>query len=272
MTDDALLRDATRPWTTEEKLHAAIHGPVFRDLLRRDSVVVERDGWFQITTPSSRSVLNEVVLSRVAAEEADRTIEEVVGHYRALGLPVKWCVGPWTELADFGARLEARGFRFWDVRGMVCAAALALTVPSSVVVESVTADNQAEFDATFVSGWDLGADALAAFSLQHREVIERAPRRVLFFLARVDGAPAATTALVLRDGPRPFGYLVGAQVLAAYRGRGIYRALIEARLAALRAEGITLAVTHARESTSAPMLEHLGFETAFRSRCYVLDA
>jgi hypothetical protein len=35
---------------------------------------------------------------------------------------------------------------------------------------------------------------------------------------------------------------------------------------------MTLAVTHAREATSAPMLEHLGFETLYPYECLYLDA
>jgi hypothetical protein len=57
-------------------------------------------------------------------------------------------------------------------------------------------------------------------------------------------------------------------VLPAARGRGAYRALVAARLAFLRARHVEYAVTQAREATSAPMLEHLGFETLFRSTCW----
>jgi hypothetical protein len=39
----------------------------------------------------------------------------------------------------------------------------------------------------------------------------------------------------------------------------------------LRARGCGCAVTQAREATSAPILERLGFETLFTSRCYVLE-
>jgi GNAT superfamily N-acetyltransferase len=61
------------------------------------------------------------------------------------------------------------------------------------------------------------------------------------------------------------------QVFDAHRGRGAYRALLAARLARLRALGIGLATTHAREHSSAPILERLGFETVFRHRVYQLD-
>jgi hypothetical protein len=65
--------------------------------------------------------------------------------------------------------------------------------------------------------------------------------------------------------------MIGTQVVVEARGRGLYRALVGARLAFLHGMGIGYAVTHAREETSAPILEHLGFETLFRSTCWVLD-
>jgi hypothetical protein len=61
-------------------------------------------------------------------------------------------------------------------------------------------------------------------------------------------------------------------VLESTRGQRLYRGLVAARLASLRARGMRLAVTQAREGTSAPILERLGFATLFRSKCYVLDA
>ena len=74
--------------------------------------------------------------------------------------------------------------------------------------------------------------------------------------------------MLLRD---DYGYFVGGAVMEEARGRGVYRCLVEARLAFLRDRGIEYAVTIAREATSAPVLEHLGFETLFRGACYELD-
>ena len=89
-------------------------------------------------------------------------------------------------------------------------------------------------------------------------------RELVPFLA--DGLGAGS--ILLRE---DYGYLVGTAVVERARGRGVYRALVGARLAFLHQRGIEYAVTHARESTSAPMLEHLGFETLFRGRCYLLE-
>jgi GNAT superfamily N-acetyltransferase len=47
-------------------------------------------------------------------------------------------------------------------------------------------------------------------------------------------------------------------VVPAFRGRGMYRALVRARLAHAAARGATLALVHA-EPTSSPVLQRLGF-------------
>lgn len=62
---------------------------------------------------------------------------------------------------------------------------------------------------------------------------------------------------------------MGGVVLPSYRGRGLYRALVHARLAHARARGIAIATSHAREATSAPILEAIGFETVCRFPLYV---
>lgn len=56
-------------------------------------------------------------------------------------------------------------------------------------------------------------------------------------------------------------YMMGGVVLPAFRGRGLYRALVDARLALARQRGIELATSLAKSDTSAPILERMGFET-----------
>jgi hypothetical protein len=53
---------------------------------------------------------------------------------------------------------------------------------------------------------------------------------------------------------------------------GAYKALVAARLEALRAGGQEYAVTNAPVKTSAPILAHLGFETLFSTAAYTLPA
>ena len=53
--------------------------------------------------------------------------------------------------------------------------------------------------------------------------------------------------------------LGGAVTLPAYRGRGLHTAIVAARCRLARAHDATLGLTPARQDTSAPILERLGF-------------
>jgi GNAT superfamily N-acetyltransferase len=253
----------------DERREAAIQAPVGREMHRPDTRVTRRDGWLQIVTPSApRGMLNEVAFSKLTSDEAERVIEETIAEYRAAGQPTKWCVGPWTEPADFGDRLARRGFSRLDVRGMGCPADHVLVPASGVVVEEMSEATLEPYLTTTIAAWSMGDDQFERERLAHRAAIEAVPRTAWFFGARLDGEMVGTAGVFGRDRS---GYFVGGVVLPCARGRGVYRALVAARLAFLRARGVPYAVTQAREATSAPLLEHLGFETLFRSTCWRLD-
>lgn len=255
--------------THEQKLAAAL-GAVDEPFLTRDDTrVVVREGWLQTITPSSAgAVLHEVIRSRVPAERVDAVIDEVVSQNRAMGKPTKWCVGPWTEPADFGDHLTRRGFRSWAVRGMGIDTDAAPAHDAAVEVHDVCEGALDVFVETSLRGWNVPSEQAATEMRTIARELARTPRRTWLFTAHVDGEPAGTAGVVLRENA---GYLFGTQVLERFRGRGVYRALVAARLGLLRARGVAYAVTHAREATSAPMLEHLGLETLFRYACHWLD-
>jgi GNAT superfamily N-acetyltransferase len=220
-------------------------------------------------TPSSAMMANEVVLSQIEEEDSDRVISETVRAYRAHGLGTKWCVGHWTKPDTFGECLLQHGFRAWDVRGMGCPPSLRLDAEGHVSVEAVREQNLDEYLAVMFRGWGLPSEEVEIERCAHLTVLSASPQDGFPWLARIDGIAVGTGALVVRG---DYGYLLGTQVLSAARGRGAYRALVAARLEFLRRGGIEYPVTQAREEASAPMLEHLGFETLFRSKCYVLEA
>jgi len=247
-------------WAHERKLRAAVEAPLGPSAAPADARVIARDGWFQRVAPSAPgSWHNEVLLSRVDAEDAERVIDDVVATYRALRKPTKWCTGPWTEPGDFGQRLSRRGFSSWETRGMGIATDADVHAPAATVRRVETEADLDAYVATSALAW-----ASPASPVQRDAYLRALGRELVPFVA--DGLGAG--AILLRD---DYGYLVGTAVAEHARGRGVYRALVAARLAFLRARGIAYAVTHAREATSAPILERLGFETLFRGRCYLLD-
>jgi GNAT superfamily N-acetyltransferase len=254
-------------------VRAAIRAPVGAHLPFRGTRVVERaaEGWYQLVTPGSSSVGgNEVLFS-----SGDVDVAAVMAEYAGAGVArFKWCVWQGSEAME--GRLEASGFERWEARAMVVETA-AVTVPApatataGVVVEEVTAVD-ARFEAylaTLAAGWETAAAEQAELERCLRGVLEERtgrPRRHRFYVAWCDGVAVGTGGFVVQEGLDAI-YLTGGVVLPAYRGRGIYRALIAARVA--DAGGARFVVTHARSHTSAPILERMGFRTAATYRVFL---
>jgi hypothetical protein len=208
-----------------------------------------------------------VFVSQLAPEDIEAAIDEAIAVYRAHRLATKWYVSPEARPADLGERLARRGFDSWDVRAMGIETDRIVDSAPSVEVAEVDETTLDTYLATTLRGWSMGEDQREIERRSHLHEILKAPRTAHFFRATIAGNDVGSAGIFLRDG---YGYLVGGLVLPSARGAGAYRALVAARLAFLRARGHGFAVTLAREATSAPMLAHLGFETIFRCKCYLL--
>ncbi|MBC7974333.1 MAG: GNAT family N-acetyltransferase, partial [Myxococcales bacterium] len=122
-----------------------------------------------------------------------------------------------------------------------------------ISIEEVDATTVETFSRVLAEGWNL--DHTPTANVNHL-IIAAPERRERLFLARCEGEPAAVASYVAF--PRS-AHLVGGVVLPRFRGLGLYRALVRARMADAHARGIPLATSHARETTSAPILAKLGF-------------
>jgi len=224
-----------------------------------DLRVIERPGWLQIVTPSLKAGwLNEVIYSLLDDQRADPAIDEAIAIYRDLGLAFRWNAAPGSGPADLGARLVRRGLEESWGRGMARSIDMARRSDDVVLVD---ADSIDAYTGVMAAGWGGDRDALARL---HAYLI--AEQRQRMFVAYCDGTPAAAASYL------PFersAFLMGGVVLPQFRGRGLYRTLVRARLAHARSLGIELATTHAREASSAPILEKLGFATVCRFAMYL---
>jgi GNAT superfamily N-acetyltransferase len=221
-----------------------------------DLRVIERPGWFQLVTPSfTNGGLNEVAFSALSADEADAVIARTIAEYAALDIKFRWIVGPKSAPADLGERLIRGGMLLGhDAFGMVRSTeALTITVDPAITVEAVTAATVDEFSAVMAAGWGVPQEQ---FARANAAALASTTQHLV--LARVDGEPAATASFITF--PRS-AYLIGGVVLPRFRRRGVYHAMVAHRLDAARARGIGLATSRAQATTSAPLLERLGFTT-----------
>jgi GNAT superfamily N-acetyltransferase len=86
-------------------------------------------------------------------------------------------------------------------------------------------------------------------------------------VAYLDGVAAGVTTVEIVD---RVARLAGGGVLTAYRGRGVYRALLAARLRYAAEHGATMALVRGDVTTSSPILRRLGFVSYGQERFYRL--
>lgn len=236
-----------------EALAQARHGFVEVDGLE----VITRPGWLQLVMPAWKNGgLNVVALTQVDDDDAEAVIDRTIAQYVALGLKFRWVVDPDSRPLDLDERLTRRGLERIPGSALACATADAATLalPDGVTVERVTLDNLRAFEETMAAGWGMDPDAIRPY---HLKLLED-PARNRMYLARYQGAPAGCAAQTCFARST---YLTGGVVLPDFRGKGVYRALVAGRLRDAAASGVVLATTHARGSTSAPILERVGFVT-----------
>jgi GNAT superfamily N-acetyltransferase len=253
-------------WSHENMLRALFEAPRRGFEPMPDSTVVERPGWWRLTTPSFRNGgFNEVALSALPEDEADDVIDATLADYARLGVSFRWTVGPESAPSDLGGRLALRGLVAEPVWGMAAELARTTfeTAPESIVrsgtrgrasiaAERVTLDSGPTFTAVMAEGWSTAPATLEAY---HLRVLHSAQSQTRLFLATVAGEPAGTASYVVVD---DVAFLMGAVVLPRFRGRGAYRELVRARLRDAAIAGCTLAATHAG-ALSAPILSRVGF-------------
>lgn len=220
-----------------------------------DSRIIDRPDWHQVVTPSFTSGgLNGVGRCRVAAEQLDTTIDAAVNEYTQLGLRWRWTVGP-RSTPGLEDALRQRRLAEHSITGLWRAVDLPPRPSTTVAAAQVASPGDLDaFTAVMAGGWSTPAAPLAAYN----QLLMASPSRQRLFLARVDGVPAGSAGLAIVDRSV---YLIGAVVLPHFRGRGVYRALLDARIEFARHLGKALVTCQAKPETSAPILLALGFQS-----------
>lgn len=243
--------------------------------LEADSEVIDRPDWAQVRTVSSHRPNHNIVLrARLAPDEVEAKLAEVVADHRARAANYRWFVGPSSVPDSLGPSLIASGLhRKIDTWGMAMAVPdddLPLGI-NGLVIDEIQAKDVGAYASVTARAWQGDADLEA--SLRHivRKAFEPplVSRTVVTstrsWIAYLDGEAVASSHLRLLPG---IGYFQGGAVLPDLRGRGIYRALLHHRLAVLRAAGIPTAVVWADAAGSGMACEKLGFTTVCTGTFY----
>ena len=119
--------------------------------------------------------------------------------------------------------------------------------------------------AAFEEGTMPADDVLLAYAAEAEA--DRVAGRGGQLLAHFEGRPAGAAGLTMADGT---ARLWGGAVVPSARRRGVYRALLAARLEYAVAHGATMALVKGRVETSGPILRRTGFEVYGQERSYVV--
>lgn len=146
-----------------------------------------------------------------------------------------------------------------------------LDVPNNVLVRwQDTVESKRDGNVVAMAAFEEGAEpdeeTLARLAAECADDV--AAGRGGSMVAYLDGTPVGTGGLSLADG---VARLWGGGVAPAARGRGVYRAVLAARLAYAVDHGATMALVKGRIETSGPILRRVGFAAYGQERSYRLS-
>jgi GNAT superfamily N-acetyltransferase len=242
--------------------NAAPDGPAAR--IERAGAVVRQvadaQGW------------NGVLWSALDAAGADRAIHEQVAYFTGLGRDFEWKLYGHDRPDDLGARLAAAGFRAEPEETLMIGETGRLAVdaepPEGVRIVRVT--DPAGVDLVVdVHEKAFGADSSR---LRHRLLARLAadPGTVVAVVALAGDQPVSAARMELVPGTR-FAGLWGGGTVEAWRGRGVYRALVAHRARVAAAHGYRYLQVDA-SSMSRPILERLGFHALSTTTPYLYES
>lgn len=208
---------------------------------------------------------NSVSLVRCAPDRVAPVVAEARDLAAAHGLRCVWILDPDARPADLPDRLAASGILPQeDLAAMVLPAGADLSpVDPRIEVVDALGDADAFLAAEAVQAAAFGGEPAARQA--GRLADGRADPARHFLLARMDGEPAGAGWATVRESGV---YLNGGAVAPGFQGRGVYRALLAARLELARRAGVAGVCVQARPDTAAPILARLGFTEVGRSRIF----
>lgn len=212
------------------------------------------------------SVWNGIVWSALDAAGADEAIAEQVRHYTALGQDFEWTLYGHDRPADLADRLTAAGFTPEEPETLMVAGLADLTrrmagtgEPAGIELREVT-DAAGVAQVVAVHEEAFGTDGTRLGRRIQAQLAESPDTfKVHLAVAHHEGReiPVSAARMELHPGTG-FAGLWGGGTLAAWRGRGVYRALVAHRARIAAGLGYEYLRVDASDQ-SRPILERLGF-------------
>ncbi|PKV84019.1 GNAT family N-acetyltransferase [Streptomyces sp. TLI_146] len=214
-------------------------------------------------------VWNGVLWSDLDEECADREIAEQVRHFASLGREFEWKLYAHDTPGDLGERLLAAGFTAEPAEALMVAESKdqtgAVALPEGVELVPVT-DRAGVALMTAAHEQAFGQDSSLLARRMELQLAE-APDTLVAVVAMADGVPVSAARMELIPGTE-FAGLWGGGTAEAWRGKGIYRALVSYRARVAAERGYRFLQVDASDR-SAPILRRLGFARLSTTTPYV---
>jgi hypothetical protein len=258
INDDVLLR------AYDDQLRGISH-------TQRSGLIVEQDGPVLRVSGQSRGFVTGPRDLGVTGARLDELIARQRDFFAARGEAVEWKTRGHDLPADLPDRLRAAGFVPEEQETVVIGVAAELAadpvVPAGVTLGEVSSDADIhQIAALETEIWDHDWSWLAGELISRRSA---APDDIEFFAVREEGSGRMVSAAWLSYYPgSDFAAFMGGSTLAAWRGRGIYRALVAVRARRAVTRGVRYLQVDASDD-SAPILRRLGFRAVTTTTPYV---
>ncbi|MFJ9135793.1 GNAT family N-acetyltransferase [Streptomyces sp. NPDC102256] len=214
---------------------------------------------------------NGVIWSDLDGTNADAAVAEQIRHFTGLGLEFEWKLYGHDRPEDLGRRLQAAGFTAQPEETLMIAELGDLTLdaepPGGVRLLPVTDRAGVELVAE-VHQQAFGTDGTR---LRHQLLAQLTgdADTVVAVVALAGDVPVSAARMELLPGAR-FAGLWGGGTVGAWRGRGIYRALVAHRARVAADRGYRYVQVDA-SSQSRPILARLGFQPLTTTTPYVYE-
>ena len=211
-----------------------------------------------------------ITWSELTSDSADAVIAAQVRYFAARGTPVEWKLYDYDQPADLARRLLAAGFVADDEEVMLVAETAGVDcdvkLPDGVRLDLVT--GQAGVEA-MMAVHDLAFTGHPSPGLGERLAtqLRQAPELVQMVVAMAGDEPVSAARAEFIPGT-DFAGLWGGGTVPAWRGRGIFRALVAYRAGLAAARGYRYLQVDALPA-SRPILQRLGFKPVAATTPYV---
>lgn len=256
--DQALLR------AYDEQMRGLAHDAL-------PGITVESDGPLLRVAGHYRGLVTGPRDLGVSGAELDALIARQRDFFAARGEAVEWKTRGHDLPPDLPARLRAAGFSPEEQEtvmiGVAGQLATSPVLPAGISLREVTADEDMRAIAAMES--EVWADDWGWLADDLITRVASAPDDIAVFAARDEASARLVSAAWLAVYPgTEFAGLWGGSTLEAWRGRGIYRALIAARAQRAVARAVRYLQVDASDD-SAPILRRLGFRAVTTTTPYV---